>query len=228
MAFFLSMKTGAAGCSPVPGSEMPIFACFDSPGPFTMLPITATFRFSTWIGAAPFAMYLEIQLWMSRASSWKTEEVAAAARTGRHQRHEGAESHGLEQFLGRLDLERPVAAGLRGQGNSGSCRRCPAEAGCRWRQRRPRCPRAHAPRPGEAEMDGVVGTAGEFLIDGDQVLHGRDLRRQDDPVAPEPGSPRRGPPRGEGRLIMASRVTQRMSRGWAEAAFSFIRWVSSS
>lgn len=37
-----STNTGALGSSPVPGSEMPMFACFDSPGPLTMQPMTAT------------------------------------------------------------------------------------------------------------------------------------------------------------------------------------------
>ena len=42
-AFLPSMKTGATGSSKVPGSEIPMFACFDSPGPLTTHPITATF-----------------------------------------------------------------------------------------------------------------------------------------------------------------------------------------
>ncbi len=76
MAFLPSMNTGATGASPVPGSEMPISACFDSPGPFTMQPITATFRFSTpgWVRRHS-GMEVEIQVWMSRASSWNTAEV---------------------------------------------------------------------------------------------------------------------------------------------------------
>ena len=47
VAFLPSMNTGAAGASPVPGSEMPMSACFDSPGPFTMQPMTAKFSVST-------------------------------------------------------------------------------------------------------------------------------------------------------------------------------------
>jgi hypothetical protein len=46
-AFSPSMKTGAAGASPVPGRLMPMSACLLSPGPLTMQPITATLRFST-------------------------------------------------------------------------------------------------------------------------------------------------------------------------------------
>ena len=41
------MKTGATGSSKVPGSEMPMSACFDSPGPFTTQPMTATVISST-------------------------------------------------------------------------------------------------------------------------------------------------------------------------------------
>jgi hypothetical protein len=37
-----STYTGARGSSAVPGSEIPMSACFDSPGPFTTQPITAT------------------------------------------------------------------------------------------------------------------------------------------------------------------------------------------
>ena len=40
--FLPSTKTGAVGSSPVPGSEMPISACLDSPGPLTMQPMTAS------------------------------------------------------------------------------------------------------------------------------------------------------------------------------------------
>ena len=45
--FWPSMKTGQLGASPVPGSEMPMFAALLSPGPFTMQPITATVIVST-------------------------------------------------------------------------------------------------------------------------------------------------------------------------------------
>ena len=42
-----STYTGALGSSNVPGSEMPMLACLDSPGPFTTQPMTATFSSST-------------------------------------------------------------------------------------------------------------------------------------------------------------------------------------
>src|SRR5260370_1146339 len=42
-----STYTGATGSSNVPGSEIPRLACFDSPGPLTTQPITATVIAST-------------------------------------------------------------------------------------------------------------------------------------------------------------------------------------
>jgi hypothetical protein len=47
------MKTGQLGDSPVPGSEIPMLAAFDSPGPLTTQPITATDIVST-PGCEPF------------------------------------------------------------------------------------------------------------------------------------------------------------------------------
>ena len=41
------MKTGQCGASPVPGRQMPMFAAFDSPGPFTTQPMTASVIVST-------------------------------------------------------------------------------------------------------------------------------------------------------------------------------------
>jgi hypothetical protein len=46
--------------------------------------------------------------------------IERAAGTCRDQRHEGAEAHGLQQFLRDLNLQRPVAAGLRRQRNADS------------------------------------------------------------------------------------------------------------
>ena len=45
--FSPSTNTGATGFSPEPGSEMPMSASFDSPGPFTTQPMTATCMSST-------------------------------------------------------------------------------------------------------------------------------------------------------------------------------------
>ena len=42
-----STNTGATGSSNVPGRLMPMSACFDSPGPLTTQPMTATCISST-------------------------------------------------------------------------------------------------------------------------------------------------------------------------------------
>ncbi len=76
MAFLPSMKTGAAGASPVPGSEMPMLAWRDSPGPLTMQPITARVRFST-PGWASFHTGIFSRTWSctTLARCWKKVEV---------------------------------------------------------------------------------------------------------------------------------------------------------
>src|SRR5665647_2461959 len=74
--FLPSTNTGAAGASPVPGKEMPISACLDSPGPLTMQPITATLSSST-PGYCVFQPGISSRMksWIDRASSWKVVEV---------------------------------------------------------------------------------------------------------------------------------------------------------
>src|SRR5260363_352613 len=74
--FLPSTNTGAAGASPVPGREMPILACLDSPGPLTMQPMTATLRFST-PGYFDFQAGISSRMksWIERASSWNVVEV---------------------------------------------------------------------------------------------------------------------------------------------------------
>ena len=74
----------------------------------------------------------------------------------------------------------------------------------------------------------VVGAAGELLIDGDQVLHGRDLGRQDDPVLGRGRSPPRGRPRAAPTARSPRGSPSACRAGFARRAFSFIRWVSSS
>ena len=43
----MGTNTGATGFSPDPGRLIPMLACFDSPGPFTIHPMTPTFSSST-------------------------------------------------------------------------------------------------------------------------------------------------------------------------------------
>ena len=75
-AFTPSMNTGAAGASPVPGSEMPMLACLDSPGPFTTQPITASVRFSTPSYLTRHSgIFVRTCSCTALASSWKNTEV---------------------------------------------------------------------------------------------------------------------------------------------------------
>src|SRR5438270_411719 len=80
--FLPSTNTGAAGASPVPGREMPILACLDSPGPLTMQPMTATLSVST-PGYCVFQPGISSRMksWIERASSWNV--VAACPGCGR-------------------------------------------------------------------------------------------------------------------------------------------------
>ena len=74
--FFPFTKTGATGVSPVPGRLIPKFAIFDSPGPFTTQPITATV-----ISSTPWYLVFQLGILslkyncMSPASFWKKVEV---------------------------------------------------------------------------------------------------------------------------------------------------------
>ena len=107
---------------------------------------------------------------------------AAAAGAGRDQRHEGAEAHGLQDFLRDLHLERAVAARLRRQRNADGVADALLQQDAERGRRGDDALRAHAGL-GQAEMDRVVGAAAELLVDRDQVLHRRHLGREDDAVA---------------------------------------------
>ena len=75
--------------------------------------------------------------------------------------------------------------------------------------------RAHAGL-GQAEMDRVVRAARDLAVDRDEVLHRRDLGREDDPVLGQAESPRRARPRSSADCTIASRITARASIGRAE------------
>ncbi len=107
---------------------------------------------------------------------------APAARAGRHQRHEDAEAHGLQDLLRDLDLERAVAARLRRERDADGVADAFLQQHAERGRRRDDALRAHAGF-GEAEMQRIVGAPGEIEIDRDQVLHRRDLGGQDDVVA---------------------------------------------
>jgi len=70
------MNTGATGSSNVPGRLIPMSACFDSPGPFTTQPMTATVRSSTpgW-RSRQIGIWSRRWPWMRSAISWKKVEV---------------------------------------------------------------------------------------------------------------------------------------------------------
>ena len=71
-----STYTGAFGSSNVPGSEMPMFACLLSPGPFTTHPITATFISSTpGCRSRQTGICSRRYVWMSSAIFWKKVDV---------------------------------------------------------------------------------------------------------------------------------------------------------
>src|SRR6266436_7861960 len=65
------MYTGQRGASPVPGKLMPMLAAFDSPGPFTMQPITARVIDSTPSYCVfQMGMLSRIYAWIRSANSW--------------------------------------------------------------------------------------------------------------------------------------------------------------
>ena len=109
---------------------------------------------------------------------------AAAAGAGGDDGQERAEAHGLQQFLRHLDFARAVAVRLGRQRDADGV----ADAFLQQDAHRGRggddALRAHAGL-GEAEMQRMVGAAGEIAIDGDEVLHFGDLGRQDDLFARE-------------------------------------------
>ena len=112
--FAPSSYTGATGCSPVPGRLMPMLACLLSPGPLTTQPMTATVMSSTpdallaplRHAVADVALDLLRELLEIRAGG------AAAAGAGDDHRREGAQSHGLENFLRDDHFLGAIAAGL--------------------------------------------------------------------------------------------------------------------
>ena len=115
-----STNTGAAGASPVPGSEMPIFGVLALARPVDdaahhrdVQPLDAR------IDRAPFRHGLrEIGLDVARQLLEHGRGRAPAAGTGGDLRRKTAEPHGLQQFLRDLHFLRPVAARLGGERNA--------------------------------------------------------------------------------------------------------------
>ena len=121
-----STYTGQLGASPVPGRLMPILAAFDSPGPFTTQPITASVMVSTPVVlhlplGHPFADVLldAFGQLLERAAGG-----APAAGARGDARRERAQPERLEQLARGVHLLAPIAAGASASATRGWCRRC--------------------------------------------------------------------------------------------------------
>ena len=112
--FAPSTYTGATGDSPVPGSEIPILASFDSPGPLTTQPITATCTDSTpGYRAAPDSGIRASQIRLNLLRQFLEYGACRAPATGarRDHRRERAQSHRLQDLLRDQDRLRATPAG---------------------------------------------------------------------------------------------------------------------
>ena len=109
---------------------------------------------------------------------------AAAAGAACDLGHEAADGEGLEDLLGAADFFAAVSAGCGGEGDADGV----ADAGeKKWRESGGAgddALHAHAGF-GEAEVEGVVGAAGELGVDIDEVADAGDFGGEDDLVAAE-------------------------------------------
>jgi hypothetical protein len=113
IAFWPSMKTGAAGASPGAGQADADVGMLALAGPLTMQPITATFIFST---PGYFARHTGIcarrKSSICLASSWKVVLVVRPQPgAGGDARHEAAQAQGLQDLGGDHDFLRARFAG---------------------------------------------------------------------------------------------------------------------
>ena len=180
-----SMKTGQFGDSPVPGSEMPMFAAFDSPGPFTTQPITATDIVST-PGCRGFHTGIIVAHVLLNALGQLLERRRrrpAAAGAGGDRRRERAQAERLQDLARGVHLFAPIAAGPRRERHANRVADAFVQQN-RQRRRRPRdALHAHAGF-GEAEVQRLIRLLREVAIDGDQIARPRDLARNDDLILP--------------------------------------------
>ena len=107
---------------------------------------------------------------------------AATARTGDHHRRELAQAHGLQNFLADDDFARAVTARLRRERDADGVADALLQQHGQRRGGRHDTLAAHA-RFRQAQVQRIVAALGQFAVHGDQVLHARDLARQDDLVA---------------------------------------------
>ena len=121
------MKTGATGSSNVPGSEIPMSACFDLA---RAVDDAAHDRDAQVLGtrvrlAPDRHLLLEVALDLLGHLLEEGRGRPAAARAGRDLRQERAQAHRLEDLLGDLDLALARARRARASARPGSCRRSP-------------------------------------------------------------------------------------------------------
>ncbi len=187
VTFLPSMNTGAAGASPVPGSEMPISACLDSPGPVDDAAHHRDGqRLHPGVAAFPLRHLLADEILdVAGELLERGRGGAAAAGTGGDQRHEGAEAHALQQFLRHLHFERAVAVRLRRERDADGVADPLLEQHAERGRRGDDALRPHAGL-GQPEMQRQLGAGGEHGVDGDQILHRRHLGRQHDLVGTKP------------------------------------------
>ena len=165
---------------------------------------------------------------MSCASSWKNGGGRAAATgAGRDERHEGAKSHRLENFLGDLDFDRPVAARLGRQRDADRIADPLLQQHAQGGRRGDDAFRAH---PGfrQAEMQRVIAARRQHAVDGDELLHGRDFGGQNDLVAAEPDLFGPRPPTAGPIGPWPQRITASAGSGIDDLALSSIIAVSNS
>ena len=147
-----------------------MLAAFDSPGPLTMQPITASVSSST-----PSYSLLPLRHFVADVALNALGEFlkrgaggAAAAGAGRHAGRERAQAERLQQFAGGVDFLAAVAAGPRRERNANRVADAFVEQNSHRRGGPDESLGAHA-RFGEAEVQRLLGLLGEVAIDGDQI-----------------------------------------------------------
>jgi hypothetical protein len=95
---------------------------------------------------------------------------ASATRAGDNHWCESAQPHGLQHLLGNDHLLRTLATGLWSQRNTNGIADALLQQYRHRRSRRDDAFRAHAGL-GQAEVQGIIATARQLTIDGNQILH---------------------------------------------------------
>ena len=177
---------------------MPILAIFDSPGPLTTQPITATVMFSTPGYCSRHTRHLGAQISLDVVGELLEEcaRGAPAARACDDQRRERAQAHGLQDFLRDDDFARAVAVRLGRQRNADRVadallqQHAPAR---RWRRR---CP--SSPCPLRSGRDAADSRSGARVR----------CRRRSGPARPRPCTTRMMRSRRQAELFGALRAAR--------------------